>query len=49
LSLKLATIDLNVNLENFDLENFKFEPEKFKNDKVIAYFKEMEFNSLLEE
>ena len=49
LSLKLATIDLNVNLENFDLENFKFEPEKFKNDEVIAYFKEMEFNSLLEE
>jgi hypothetical protein len=49
LSLKLATIDLNVNLEDFDLENFKFEPEKFKNDEVIAYFKEMEFNSLLEE
>jgi len=49
LSLKLATIDLDVELTNFDLEKHKFVPENFKNDEVIAYFKEMEFNSLLEE
>ena len=49
LSLKLATIDLDVELTNFDLEKYKFIPENFKNDEAIAYFKEMEFNSLLEE
>lgn len=49
LSLKLATIDLNVSLENFDLENFIFKPENFKNEEVLNYFQELEFNSLLEE
>lgn len=49
LSLKLATIDLSVNLENFDLENYKFNRENFKNNEVIDFFKSLEFNSLLEE
>ena len=49
LSLKLATIDLDVELVDFDLEKYKFIPENFKNDEVVEYFKEMEFNSLLEE
>lgn len=49
LSLKLATIDLNVEMKNFDLENFKFNPENFKNEEVIEYFKSLEFNSLLDE
>lgn len=49
LSLKLATVDLNVNLENFLLEDFKFTPENFKNEEVIKFFQDLEFNSLLEE
>ncbi len=49
LSLKLATIDLSVNLENFDLEDFKFVPENFKNEEILEYFKSLEFNSLIEE
>ena len=49
LSLKLATIDLSVNLENFDLEDFKFVPENFKNEEILEYFKLLEFNSLIEE
>lgn len=49
LSLKLATIDLSVNLENFDLEDFKFAPENFKNEEILEYFKSLEFNSLIEE
>lgn len=49
LSLKLATIDLSINLENFDLEDFKFVPENFKNEEILEYFKLLEFNSLIEE
>ena len=49
LSLKLATIDLSINLENFDLEDFKFVPENFKNEEILEYFKSLEFNSLIEE
>jgi len=49
LSLKLATIDLSINLETFDLEDFKFVPENFKNEEILEYFKLLEFNSLIEE
>lgn len=49
LSLKLATIDLEVSLPNFSLEDFKFTPENFKNEEVIKFFQDLEFNSLLEE
>jgi hypothetical protein len=47
--LKLATIDLSINLETFDLEDFKFVPENFKNEEILEYFKLLEFNSLIEE
>lgn len=47
LSKKLATIELNVELEWFDLENYKFKPEDFKNEEAIKFFKDFEFNSLL--
>ena len=47
LSKKLATIETNVYLENFDLEKFKFFPEKYLTDEVKYLFKKLEFNSLL--
>lgn len=48
LSLKLATIELDVKMQNFSLENHKFDPENFKNQKVLEFFQKFEFNSLIE-
>jgi len=47
LSKKLATIELNVDLNNFNLEDFKFTPEKYLTDEIKTLFRELEFNSLL--
>ncbi|PID87378.1 hypothetical protein CSB07_01665 [Candidatus Gracilibacteria bacterium] len=47
LSKKLATLDLSVNLENFDLESFRFKPENLINNDVKKLFKNYEFNSLI--
>lgn len=47
LSKKLATIELNVDLWNFDLENYTFKPDDLVNNDVIDFFKKYEFNSLI--
>jgi len=47
LSKKLATIELNVNLPNFDLEEYKFTPEEYITPEIQTLFRELEFNSLL--
>lgn len=47
LSKKLATVDLNMNLWDFDLEKFKFYPDTLINEDVIKFFQAHEFNSLL--
>ncbi len=47
LSKKLATIALDVSLEDFSLENFAFDPVELQNEKVIEYFKSLEFHSLV--
>lgn len=47
LSKKLATIDLNVELENFSLDNYLFKPETFLNEEIISFFDKYEFNSLI--
>jgi len=49
LSKKLATIELNVDLPDFDLEKFKFTPEKYITPEITTLFRELEFNSLLPE
>ena len=47
MSKKLATIDLKMDLNDFDLGKFKFKPDNLLNDEVVEFFKENEFNSLL--
>ena len=47
LSKRLATLDKNVNLENFDLELFTFKWGEILNDEVKEIFKKFEFHSLL--
>lgn len=47
LSKKLATIELNVELENFVLEEYKFTPENYLTDEIKILFREYNFNSLL--
>ena len=49
LSKKLATIELNVELDKFNLEDYKFIPETYLNNEVKVLFRELEFNSLLNE
>jgi len=47
LSKRLATLDKNVNLENFDLEKFAFKWSDLLNGEVKEIFKKFEFHSLL--
>jgi len=47
LSKKLATIKLNVDINNFDLNNYKFNPWEYLNNNVEKLFDELEFHSLL--
>ncbi len=49
LSKKLATLEKNVELENFNLEDYKFEKENLKNEKVLEIFEKFEFSSLIPE
>ena len=49
LSKKLATIELNVELPNFNLEDYIFNPWLYLNDEIKNLFRELEFNSLLNE
>ena len=49
LSKKLATIELNVELPDFKLEDFNFSPENYLTEEIITLFRELEFNSLLNE
>jgi len=43
----LATIDLDVKLDNFDIERFVFKPETFLNEDILSFFEKYEFNSLV--
>jgi len=47
LSKKLATIDLDVELKDFDIERFNFKPETFLNEEILSFFEKYEFNSLI--
>lgn len=47
LSKKLATIELNVDLPEFNLEDYKFIPENYLTPEIKTLFRELEFNSLL--
>ncbi len=47
LSKRLATLDKNVSLENFNLDNFIFKWDELLNNEVKELFKSFEFNSLL--
>lgn len=49
LSKKLATLDQNVELQNFDLETFIFKSDEILSQKVWDFFKEYEFFSLTQE
>jgi 5'-3' exonuclease len=49
LSKKLATIELNVDIPNFNLENYKFLPETYLTPEVKDLFRKLEFFSLLQE
>jgi DNA polymerase-1 len=49
LSKKLATIELNVELPDFELEKYLFTPEKYITPEITTLFRELEFNSLLGE
>lgn len=47
LSKKLATIELNVELNSFLLENFIFKKENILNPEIVELFRSLEFNSLV--
>lgn len=47
LSKKLATIELNVELDNFEIENYLFKPDSILNQDIIEFFEKYEFNSLI--
>ena len=47
LSKQLATVKLDVPLEDFDIEDFKFEKNNLVNENVIEFFEKYEFNSLV--
>ncbi len=47
LSKKLATLELNVELDNFDIENYSFDGVSIINEEIKEFFKKYEFNSLL--
>jgi DNA polymerase-1 len=49
LSKKLATIELDVELNNFNLEDYKFTPENYLTKDIEILFRELEFSSLLNE
>lgn len=49
LSKKLASLDLDIKLPNFNLENFKFHGELLINNEIKQYFRDLEFISLLSE
>ncbi len=47
LSKKLATIELNVNLQDFNLEKYKYSSQNYLNPEIKTLFKKLEFHSLL--
>ena len=47
LSKKLATLEKNIKLEDFNLDNFIFYENKLINSEIIDLFKKFEFNSLI--
>lgn len=47
LSKRLATIELDMDLWDFDLEKFKFKPDNLLNKDVIDFFHKHEFHSLV--
>ncbi|MDD2907410.1 MAG: 5'-3' exonuclease H3TH domain-containing protein [Candidatus Gracilibacteria bacterium] len=49
LSKRLATVELDVKLDDFSLDNFVFKPETLLSDEVLSFFDKYEFNSLIGE
>ena len=49
LSQKLATLDCNVSLPDFDIEEYEFSPKNIFTPGLYDFFKMLEFNSLLQE
>lgn len=49
LSQKLATLDCNMDLSNFDIHNYEFVPKEIFTQELSDFFKEHEFYSLLQE
>jgi hypothetical protein len=47
LSKRLATIDILVDLKDFNIENYKFASKELIDEKVIDLFKKFEFKSLI--
>ncbi|MDR3150149.1 MAG: hypothetical protein LBU14_00470 [Candidatus Peribacteria bacterium] len=47
MSKQLATIKLDVPLENFNIENFKFDEKNIVNKNILTFFEKYEFNSLV--
>lgn len=49
LSQKLATLDCNMDLSDFELDNYSFHKNEIETPELIDFFKELEFFSLLRE
>lgn len=47
LSKRLATIDINTDLWNFNLNDYIFDKDKLLNDELKEFFRKYEFNSLI--
>lgn len=47
LSKRLATIDLNIDLDNFNLNDYIFDKDKLLNEELKEFFRKYEFNSLI--
>ncbi|USN58894.1 MAG: hypothetical protein H6767_02115 [Candidatus Peribacteria bacterium] len=47
LSKKLATLDISVELNDFDINTFQFIPAEITSPEVLDLFRELEFHSLL--
>jgi len=47
LSKKLATLEKNVELKDFDLNNYKFNSKNILNPEIVEYFRNLEFFSLI--
>ncbi len=49
LSQKLATLDCNMELQDFDIEDYLFNPQEIQTTQLHDFFRELEFFSLLKD